>query len=142
MHISFFILICLILVGCTTSHVTVNRYPVLPQDLPSAYIESPDPMLKNPLIGQVLDVRYRVKHLEKEKIPYLLILKVIYKNLEEETISHAVFNEKGSFEFSCVNDTYESTGGILTYRADLTTFDGEVIAAFKHKLWFELITFE
>ena len=142
MHIYFFLLFLSIFVGCSTSSVTVNRYPVLPQDLPSAYIESPDPLLKNPPIGQVLDVKYRLKNLKKEEIPYLLVLKVIYKNLDEETISHAVFKEKGSFEFSCIDDKYESTGGILTYKADLTTFDGEPIAEFKHKLWFELISFE
>jgi hypothetical protein len=122
--------------------VTVDRYAVLPSELPSVYIDSPDPMKANPTQGQVLDVSYSIKALEKKKMPYLLLLKVIYKNLEEETLSYTVFNEKGGFEFSVLDEKFLATGGVLTYKAELMTFDGDPIAEYKHKLWFDLISFD
>lgn len=142
MWLIYFFAFCAVLSSCSSSKVVVERYPIVPEDLPSYYVESPDPELKNPIIGQVLNCRYRVKNPDKNKMPYFLILKVIYKNLDEEIKSVTIFKEEGSFEFPVVGEKYEATGGVLTYRADLTTFDGEEVANFKHRLWFDLISFE
>lgn len=138
----YFFVICLLLVACSSSKVVVNRYPIVPEDLPSYYVESPDPEQKNPVIGQLLNCNYKIKNPDKNKMPYFLILKVIYKNLDEETKSIAIFRDEGVFDFPVVGEKYEATGGVLTYKADLTTFDGEEVANFKHRLWFDLISFE
>lgn len=129
-------------VGCSSAKIVVDRYAVSPSELPSVYVESPDPRLKNPTYGQVLAIRYRIRNAYSKKMPYLLLLKVIYKNLDEEAKSYTIFNEGGTFEFPVIDEAFEETGGVLTYRAELSTFDGEIIAEFKHKLWFELISFE
>jgi hypothetical protein len=132
----------LILTGCSRTTLTVDRYAILPSDLPSNYVDSPDPRKNDPPYGQVLDVSYRIKSKKKQSMPYLLLLKVIYKNLEEETVSQTIFNDEGKFAFEVLNDKFEGTGGILTYKAEIMTFDGDQLADFKHRLWFELISFE
>jgi len=119
----------------------VDRYPVLKEDLPSYYIESPDPALQNPLIGQILVCRYQIRAFDPKSVPYLLMLRVIYKNLDEETHSVALYSSNGAIEFKILGEKYEATGGALTYRADLLTEDGAVVADFKHRLWFEIIQF-
>ena len=136
-----FLFLGLALVGCSKATIQVDRYVVLPSDMPSVYIDSPDPKKENPSFGQVLNVRYRIKKLDNNSWPYMVLLKVIYKNLEEESFSYSIGHLEGSFEFLVLDEKYENTGGILTYKAEIFSFDGEEIAQFKHKLWFDLITF-
>lgn len=142
MRLGYFPVCFILFAACSSAKVVVDRYAVTPSELPSVYVESPDPRLKKPSYGQVLAVRYRIKNPVSQKMPYLLLLKIIYKNLEEETKSYTVFNEEGTFEFPVIDEAFEGTGGVLTYRAELMTFDGDLIAEFKHKLWFELISFD
>lgn len=44
--------------------------------------------------------------------------------------------------YRLLNEEYEKTGGILTYRAVIVTEDGEVFREWKHQLWVNLITIE
>lgn len=131
-----------LLTACSANRLTVERYAVLPSELPSVFIDSPDPLKKNPSIGQVLDINYEIKNADRKSMPYLVLLKIIYKNLEEETVSYTAFRDKGMFEFQLLDDKFDATGGILTYKAELMTFDGEMIKDYKHRLWFDLISFE
>jgi len=137
----YFMAPCVFICSCSSSRVVVDRYPVLKEDLPSYYIESPDPALQNPLIGQILVCRYQIRAFDPKSVPYLLMLRVIYKNLDEETHSVALYSSNGAIEFKILGEKYEATGGALTYRADLMTEDGAVVADFKHRLWFEIIQF-
>ncbi len=139
------LLILFILLGltsCGSHQLTVQRFVVTPENLPSQFVGAPDPDFEHPVIGQRLFVSYKIKKMDQEAMPYFLTLKVIYKNLEEETKTFTIFRDEGKQEFAILNEAFEATGGILTYKADLTTVDGEQIAEFKHRLWFELISFE
>lgn len=137
----YFFAQCVLICSCSSSRVVVDRYPILKEDLPSYYIESPDPALEDPMKGQVLVCRYQIKSFDQKMVPYLLLLRVIYKNLDEETHSVAIYSSNGEVDFEILGEKYEATRGVLTYRADLITADGALVADFKHRLWFEIIQF-
>jgi len=130
-----------LLAGCSTSSLDIERRIVNRESLPSTYVDSPDPMQMSPPTGQRLFINWKLPKKEQEW-PYLLLLKVIYKNLDEETISYTIGSKKGLKVFELLGEKFEGTGGLLTYKAEMMTLDGEVIQEFKHRLWFELISFD
>lgn len=141
MRNGFLLIVLSLFAGCSTSNLDIERRIVNRETLPSTYVDSPDPMQASPPTGQKLFINWTLPKKE-QTWPYLLLLKVIYKNLEEETISYTVGSRKGLKVFELLDEKFEGTGGLLTYKAEMMTLDGEIIQEFKHRLWFELISFD
>ncbi len=46
----------------------------------------------------------------------------------------------GWVTYQLLNEEYNAVDGILTYKAEIITEDGEVFCDWKHQLWVNLIT--
>ncbi|MBI5274389.1 MAG: hypothetical protein HY860_04980 [Chlamydiales bacterium] len=127
-----------VLSSCTSSYIGVEKEYVDINSLASTFVGSPDPMQQNPSHGVRLWMDWEIPpHLWQEG--FILTLKVIYKDYEEETFSFVMDLPKGQKSFELLNEKYDRTGGLLTYMAEVTSQHGEVLSDWKHQMWFNLI---
>lgn len=118
--------------GCR--HLNVERRYIDAKSLASTYVKSPDPLQKHPPKGEQLWMYWHLPSYVMEQ-PLVLTLKVVMKNLEEDIVAYPIKTHIGRAVYSIMNDQYTRTGGVLTYRADITTVDGTTIESFKQQLW-------
>lgn len=131
----------LLLTSCKTHYLNVQTQYLSRENLASFHINSPDPCLEKPIIGQRLLIEWA---LPKNFCHYPNInmkLKVRFRNHKEEEISIPIQKRWGNYLYCVLEDQYFKTQGIVTYKVDLFT-DNCLISSWKHPLWSELITFE
>ncbi|MCF7852052.1 MAG: hypothetical protein K9M07_02295 [Simkaniaceae bacterium] len=133
--------------------MTVERHYVDERQLASTFVQSPDPLQKNPPVGEKLWINWNIPssafkshHVSEddstqiyERCGLILTLKVIFKDLNEDIVSYPVLSRKGSVVYSLLNQEYEKTGGILTYYAEIATIEGKVLEVYKQQMWFKPI---
>jgi len=131
----------LLTVSCQSHYLNVQTQYLSRQNLASFHINSPDPALERPLIGQRLMISWSVP----KNFCYLdhltLKLKVRLKDYQEEEIKVSIQQRVGTYFYDVVQDKFEYTGGILTYKADLLN-ENCLIYSWTHPLWTDLITFQ
>lgn len=125
--------------GCTTNNLTVHTEYISEENLASYHVETPDPLLLNPPIGQQLIVIWSIPRTYSPNRNLLLNVTVRFRNHQEITESVELTKLKGTYIYTLVNEDYLATRGILTYKIDLIE-DGEIIEAWRHQIWTELIT--
>ncbi len=101
-------------------------------------VRSPDPRQAHPPIGQQLVVDWQVPQALLKRNP-ICILHVIYWDYTEETFTHKIDRKIGHWTYDLLNEAFFARKGILTYRAEILTSDGEVYKEWKHQLWVNLI---
>ncbi len=126
------------LTACSRGYLSVQQEWVDSRYLASTYVATPDPRQANPPIGQKLIIRWWVPAAIFEKNP-VLVLQVIRWDFTEETIRFPLKKRFGYEIYSLLNQNYEETEGLLTYRAQIVTDDQEVVTEWKHQLWVNLI---
>ncbi|MBA3720992.1 MAG: hypothetical protein H0W88_01155 [Parachlamydiaceae bacterium] len=138
----FFLLVLLLLqIGCTNRLAVQTRY-LTHESLASSHVDTPDPNLHRPFIGQQLIISW---YLPDEELAYenlQLNLKVRLRNREEKDITVPIPHvTQGYYIFKVVNEEFCETGGILTYKVEILG-DSCVLECWKHPLWVELIKFD
>lgn len=133
-------LLCL-LSGCQKYYVSVNQQWIDARYLASTHVHTPDPRQANPPVGQMLVIDWRIPQKILDQYPYIQ-LHVIYWNYTEQTLRFPVRERMGWITYKLLNAEYDTTGGILTYRAELFTGKGEIFRDWKHQLWVNLIQIE
>jgi hypothetical protein len=132
---------CLILLcGCEKYHVSVRQLHVDPTYLASMHVGTPDPRKAHPPIGQKLIIDWTVPPEMLAQDPKL-VMYLIYKNHTEKEVSYPILYRNGTHVYSLLNEEFEQTKGLLTYRAEIVV-DGKVYKDWKHQLWVNLITLE
>lgn len=133
-------LICLtlLLFGCEKYQLAVTKERLSQNSLASTYVQSPDPLQKNPPKGQKLYLQWK---LPKESFDPALVLAldVIFRDYTQQRYTFPISAKRGTKEIEFVGKDWSEKGGLLTYKAELLTPKGEVVKEWKQALWIELI---
>ncbi|MCB1084531.1 MAG: hypothetical protein KDK60_00335 [Chlamydiia bacterium] len=135
------ILCALFFCGCEKYYLSVKRERVSRERLASTFVGSPDPRQENPPKGQELILEWWLPKSAFQEHPDL-VLKVIYKNHMQETVTYPLKRRRGVETFSLLGDKYRETGGLLTYKAEIIGQNGAVIKEWKQLLWTDLIVID
>lgn len=127
--------------GCRPYYLAVSQDWVDVRYLASYNAGTPDPRLAHPPVGQILILDWRVpKEILKRKPE--VILDLILWDYTARQIRFPIKSQMDYTTFKLLNEDYEKTGGVLTYKAAIKTEDGELFREWKHQLWVNLITIE
>lgn len=128
----------LILSGCNHYGLLVHQQVINRDSLASTYVGSPDPLQCCPPTGRKVVLEWWVPPMLLQCEPKL-ILHLIFWNFTERTIEYPITSKIGYHTFDLVDEDFFTTGGILTYKAEIVTCDGEIYREWKHQLWVNLI---
>lgn len=131
----------LCLTGCMAEPLTVRMDYISHENLASSYVNTPDPLLENPLVGQRLIVSWWLPLQYKECQDFELRIKLRYGNREEAETAFSFSKRQGWYVYSLTNEEYFEKSGIKTYYVELFA-DGELIDRWQHQLWVTLVEFE
>lgn len=135
------IIIAMNLTSCLKKQLIVQTRYFSHEDLPSFYVNTPDPLQNDPPFGQSLLIFW---HLDKNSClskDIEITYRIRFRNKTEIQESFKVNKLNGYYTYSIFNDDYFKSGGILTYKVDLMA-DGEIVEEWRQQLWKELIIFE
>ncbi len=125
--------------GCRQYYLAVCQEWIDVRYLASSHVSTPDPRQEHPPVGQKLIVDWRVpKEIFNEKAEVVLDL-----ILWDYTTRQVRIPIKRRMDFSTywlLDEEYQKTGGILTYKATIQTENGIIFREWKHQLWVNLIT--
>lgn len=131
----YLLLNLLFLLSCQKSQLLSGRREFISrQSLASFVVETPDPNLICPPIGESLVVSSCILN---NNLTLRATLR--YMNGEEEVVLRPL-NSK-HIRFDLVNDEYLKKGGFRTYKLELINGQEEEVASFSHHLFTELINF-
>lgn len=138
----FIIFIFLLLAGSScshrTSHLNVQTVYLTRESLASYYVESPDPMLLDPPVGQKLLVSWGLPYNYLDYDDLHLHISIRLKNHEEVDLNIPVEKTSSFYTYTILGETYFETKGILTYKVDLMG-GGCILEEWRHQLWHEMI---
>lgn len=128
-----------LLSGCQSAPLSLHTEYVDRTELASYHVQTPDPKLCCPDIGQRLLLSWRLpfRWLQLEEPPYCLVTIRFYRGGEEEH-RFVIDKERGDRWLSLLNNAYIETGGMATFKAELwhgTT----LLHSWHHQLWNETI---
>jgi hypothetical protein len=131
---------CICLAGCNINGLSVHTDYLSRQNLASYHVNTPDPRLSDPPIGQRLIITWAFpKHYLS--LPDLhLELTLRFRTREQAIQDIPLSKASGTFVYALLNEEYFDKQGILTYKVRLIG-NGQVLDEWKHQMWTELITF-
>jgi hypothetical protein len=126
-------------VGCDKYYVSVAQQWIDVRYLASTHVKTPDPRQDHPPVGQMMIVDWRVPKELLRKKPRIQ-LTILFWNYTEKIITFPINQRMGWVTYKILDEEYDQTKGILTYKAEITDEDGSLFREWKHQLWVELIT--
>src|SRR3990167_6702673 len=132
------VLALVFLMSCQRHYVSVSQRWIDGPNLASAKANTPDPRAENAPLGQMIVVDWVLSRDMLKQHPHIE-LDVIYWDYTTKTFSFPIKERMDWVTYKCLNEDYEKTGGILTYRAKILTEAGEVMREWRHQLWVNLI---
>lgn len=137
----FLFSLLLSLCSCGPYYVSVMQKWVDERYLASTHVGTPDPRQEAPPIGQMLVVQWCVPS-EILALNPIATLELIFWDHTEQKICFPIKHKLDYAYYKLFDDEYEEKGGILTYRAFITTEDGCIYKECRHQLWVHLIKIE
>jgi hypothetical protein len=129
----------LISAGCSSNHyLSVQTLYFTRESLASYYVETPDPMLINPPVGQKLLISWSFPRSYLDYQELHLNIRIRLRNREEIELNIPLEKACGSYMYVVANESFFETKGILTYKVDLIG-GGMIFEECRHQLWHELI---
>lgn len=137
-HKISFLLLALALVACAPNKLTVHTEYITQEFLASYHVDTPDPLLLNPPIGQRLVIQWVLPRQYRCLDDLHLHVKIRFRNRQEISFDIPLNKLIGFYCYELLNEEFCKTKGILTYKIDLMG-GGEVLDEWRHQLWAELI---
>lgn len=132
-------LFLLVLSGCQQRILYVYDQKVDAKYLASTNVGSPDP--RTPPKGQIVVAEWWLPKQALAKEPCLRV-HTLFKDYSEDCMEYPITSVVGSKTYWVVNEDFENTCGVLAYRAEIITCDGECLAEWQHQLWVNIIDIE
>lgn len=129
-----------ILSGCQKAPLSVEMRYISEENLASYYVETPDPRLSYPRVGQELKIRWNIPDNVYTKGLKLSIL----LNMQDYSERHYSFTlncPSGTKTLSIANDDFFATGGVLSFKAQIEKY-GIPLYCKVHQLHVRLIRFD
>ncbi len=130
-------LVFILFASCQQGTLMVHQQKVSPTFLASTNIGSPDP--RTPPNGQMIVAEWIVAPRVLQSDP-MLRLQVMFRDYTETTVDFPIHSRAGYETYSILNKEFKKTGGFLSYKAEILTGEGQVVANWTHQLWVKLIT--
>ena len=108
------------------------------ESLASYHVETPDPALIHPPLGQRLLLSWSLPKEYKSYSNLHIILTIRFYSREEVVKDLHIRRASGTYVFYLLNEEYCERGGIASYKA-LLEGDGHLLEEWRHQLWAELI---
>jgi hypothetical protein len=137
----FFIILFFGLTSCSRQHLSIYTDYLSHKNLASYRVETPDPLLADPPIGQRLIISWSLPKAIFSKENLRLEARIRFKNREEVKENISLCKRSGTYMYSLINEDFFDKGGIFTYKVDLISND-TVLEEWRHQLWTELILFD
>lgn len=137
----FCFLFFILLASCEKYYVSVRSIPVNASYLASSHVGTPDPRQATPPVGQKLVIDWSIPP-EMLAAQPKIVLHLLYKNHTEKEVVHPITCRGGYMVYSLLDGDFAETKGLLTYRAEIVTEEGQVYREWKHQLWVNLITLD
>ncbi len=141
MWLRFLSLFLLFLTSCSPPMLTVEKYYITREKLASFHVSTPDLSKFRPTQGQLLVINWSLPDATYDSPNLHMYLTLRFRNREEATIEIPVTRQCGSYYYFHVNSPYYCKGDVVTYKAELFS-DDEIVAAWYHQLYCNLITFD
>lgn len=131
----------LLLCACEKYDLSVRQLAVDSRWLASSHVGTPDPRLAHPPLGEKLAISWTVPPELLAQEPRV-VLHILFWNHTQKEVSYPIHYRTGTKVYSLLDEEFEKTKGLLTYRAQIVTADGHVYKDWKHQLWVNLITLD
>jgi len=140
---TFFFLSCalILLSSCTCQRLTIQSEYLGRESLASYYVNTPDPLLDAPPIGQRLIIGWSIpkSYLAYSDLHLHIIVRL--RNREQDIQQVLITDIRGTHLYELLNEKFCQSGGILTYKVTLIG-NGCLLEEWHHPLWTDLITFD
>lgn len=136
-----FVFIALLGTSCSKYYLSVQQQWVDINYLASVQVNTPDPRKSKPPLGQMLIMDWHIPSRILKQNPQL-VLDLILWDYTAKTVTLPIKGRLNYTTYELLNEEYEKTDGILTYRARIVTQDGTIFRESKHQLWVNLINIE
>lgn len=127
--------------SCQKYYLTTYQEKVDRDSLASTHVGSPDPRQKNPPKGEELILEWQIPKEILQKNPSIY-LQVVYKDYSEVEKVYPIAHKAGYVVYRLVGEEFQKTKGLLAYKAELKTGDGEVFRTWQHQLFVNVIRLE
>lgn len=127
-----------LLSSCSKSSLSVQTDYITYKNLASYYVNTPDPRLNCPVIGQRLIISWSVPKTYLSYEDLHLEITIRFRNREEVVEIFNLLRCRGTYVYSIFNQEYIEKRGILTYKIDLVG-GGCVLEEWRHQIWTGLI---
>lgn len=139
--LKFLCLFFLCFASCSRSPLHIQTTYLSKHDLASFIINTPDPALYDPPIGQKLILTWAIPKQYQGHEDLSILLKIRFHNHESLEKTIKVGSSHGVYVYCLLNDDYCDKKGILTYKAELYQ-NSCLITQWLHQLWVDPITFK
>ena len=127
------------LLSCQQYYLSVCQEWVDTSYLASTNVSTPDPRQAHPPLGQQLILDWRVPSEIFQRKPEVVIDLILW-DYTTRRVQIPIHHRMDFATYKLLNEEYEKSGGILTYKAQIVTQDGVVFREWRHQLWVNLIT--
>lgn len=127
--------------SCQKYGLEVRRQRVDHTYLASTHVGSPDPRQERPPCGQMVVIEWWVPREVLCQNPKIC-LNLILWDYTQRTVVFPIDKRIGYETYFIIGEDFETTCGIITYKAEIITEDGCVFRDWKHQLWVDLIQIE
>lgn len=127
------------LTACTKVPLQVEVKYISRENLASYYVNTPDPCLQYPKVGQELTIKWNIPEHEFSN-DLQLDVRLNMRDYTERNMTYTLRQPSGYKVISVANDDYFSTGGILSFLVEIQR-DGVPLYVRKHQLYVKIIRF-
>ena len=136
MILRLFFALFLILASCNSNVLVLHQQTMSPAYLASINVGSPDP--RPPPKGEMVVAEWGISNMAMDRNPSLVI-NLLFKNYTTETLTFPICSRVGYEAIQVIGEEFKETGGLLAYKAEIITEDGQLYAEWQHQLWVNLI---
>lgn len=123
--------------ACTRPPLQVEIKYISRESLASYYVNTPDPRLFYPKVGQELLIQWNLPEVEFSQ-DLMLVVFLNMRDYTEREFAFRLNNASGHKVISVANEDYFSTGGILSFRVEILRGNVPLYSR-NHQLYVKLI---
>jgi hypothetical protein len=124
------------LCGCDRGLLVLHQQKITPAYLASTNVATPDS--RTPPNGQMIVAEYWIPAKIRDQNPILRI-HILFQNFTQTCVEYPIYSRAGYKTYCILNKDFKKTGGLLAYKAEILTSDGQVYTEWEHQLWVRLI---
>jgi len=127
--------------GCQKYGLLLHQQKMDVNYFASTHVNTPDFRRECPPNGKMVVAEWWIPQRLLDYEPVLRI-HMLFHDFTEKCVEYPVTATVGYETYFLIDEEFEETGGILSYRGEIISCDGEIFRCWEHQLWVQLIAFE